>query len=132
MLFKKKKYIAIFVLKEQKSYTIKKRKKFDPIKTDISYKGKTWTDINIDIPTYTNGLKLLFFFDLNGEQLFIETFTYQDELTPEIRDLLFGKKIIAQFISGLIDTFKLKNIWNIILYMFLGGLVGFIIGGFVA
>jgi len=132
MLSKEKKYIAVFVLKEQGSYTIKKRKKFNPINKDLNYKNKTFTDINITIPTYTKGLKLFYYFDLEHEQLFIGESDNLDPLTPEMRDLLFSKKIIAQFISGLIDVFKLKNLWNIILYILFGSLIGFIIRGFIA
>ncbi|GAH82198.1 unnamed protein product [marine sediment metagenome] len=59
MFNKKKKYIAIFLIKEQNSYTIVNKKFFNPTKNTIEFRNNTYI-INTSTPTYTKGLKLLY------------------------------------------------------------------------
>ena len=128
---KKKKYIAVFMLKEQESYTIQKRKKFNPLdKQKIRFRNKTYL-YNIAIPTYSKGLKQYFLFDINsttGHLLFIKN--KESLITPEIIDDICSKHIIRDLTSNLTNQAFKMNLMMIFLGLVIGGLIGWIAGGY--
>ena len=128
---KKKKYIAIFMLKESSSYTIQKRKKFNPIdKQEISFRNKTYL-YNKAIPTFSYGLKQYFLFDINiatGHLIFIEN--KKCKITPDDIDDICLKHIVRDLTSNLTDTAFKMNLMMIFIGLIIGGLIGWIAGGF--
>ncbi|GAH50916.1 unnamed protein product, partial [marine sediment metagenome] len=125
---KKKKYIAIFMLKEQSSYTIKKRKKLNPIKKEISFRDKTYI-YNIVIPSYSKGLKQFYLFDIHstiGHLVFIKN--KESLITPEIIDSICKRKTVLQLTSNLTDTAFKVNLMMIFIGLIIGGLIGWIMG----
>lgn len=132
-MLKKKKYIVIFLIKEQKVYTQIKKKRFNPSKTEIRFnKDKTYP-INISNYTFSKGLKLYFFIDTsiadNCQLSFVKN-GKKSLITPEIIDLLISEKIIHQLTSNLTDTAIKMNLMMIIIGAIIGGLIGWIAGGF--
>lgn len=128
MFKKRKKYIAIFLLKEQNTYTVIKHKKFKPTITEIKVsKDKTKT-INVSIPIYSKGLKLYYFIDIDKGQLFFDK--KKDIISNEILDLIISKSIIRQLTMNLSDTAFKMNLMYIFIGLIIGGLIGWIAGGF--
>jgi len=127
---KKKKYIAIFVLKEQQSYTVQKRKKFNPLKKELSFKDKTY-HYKISIPTYSKGLKQFYIFDIHTTTGHLLFFKNKDSLiTPEILDMICKRHTIQQLASNLTDTAFKVNLMMVFIGLVIGGLIGWIAGGF--
>lgn len=129
----KKKYIAIFLIKEKEIYTVLKKKTFKPTNSEISYRDKTYT-INVSNPTYSKLLKSFFFIDIN-KSVNCQLSFYKDKndsnITAEIIDMIISKSIIKQLTSNLTDTAFKMNLMYIAFGMILGGLIGWIAGGFV-
>lgn len=127
---KKKKYIAVFLIKDQNSYSIEKKKRFNPSNKEITFRNKTYI-INPSISTFSKGLKKFFLIDINitsGHLLFRKG--KESVITPEIIDMIISKKIIHQLTSNLTDTAIKMNIMMIIIGAVIGGLIGWIAGGF--
>ncbi len=127
---KKKKYIAVFMLKEQESYTILKKKKLNPLKNIVSFKGKSFV-FKTNIATFSKGLKQFFLFDVNitsGHLLFIKN--KKSLITPNDIDDICVKKVVSQLTVDLTNTAFKVNIMMIIIGLALGGLIGWIAGGY--
>lgn len=127
----KKKYIMVLVQEQQGIFSILKKKRFNPIKPQISYKKHAYT-VDVNTPSYSVGLKFYYFVDIKQGQL-----TYYKDVNsdanPEIVDMILYKKIISQLTANLSgDAYKL-NIITLVIGAVMGGLLGYIIGagGFV-
>lgn len=129
MLFKKK-YIAVFLLKEQGVYSISGMKRLRTIKDTliISFKGNPY-EFNITKPSYRKRMKLFYYFDMSeNKQLHFHKQT--STFDPETVDKLENKKVVFQLVSGL-DTPKFKmNIFYIMIGLLMGVSIGIIIGGY--
>jgi len=128
---KRKKYIIIFMIKEQNLYTEIKRKRFNPINTEINFKDKTYS-IDVSKYSYSKGLKLFFFIDIRKSvecQLYFNDTKNKSKITPEILDMIISKKIIHQLTYNLTDKAIKLNLMMIIIGACIGGLIGYIIGG---
>ncbi len=127
MGFIKKRYVIVIVQEQQGIYSVLKKKKFNPLKPEISYKNSAYT-IDINTPSYSKGLNFYYFADKERGQL---TF-YQDinsDSNAEIVDMILFKKIISQLTTNLSgDAIKL-NIITLAIGAAMGGLLGYIIGG---
>lgn len=127
MFNKKKRYIAVFLIKEQNTYTIIDKKIFNPTLDSIEHKSNTYI-INSGNPTFSKGLNLFFFIDRDSKKQLLFVKNKSEGNDTEIIDLIMSKKIIKQLTSELggID-FK-----TILLYLAiglsLGGMIGYIIG----
>lgn len=124
----KKKYIAVFLTKEQNSYTITKVKRFNPL--DDNFIEKNLLDIS-DY-TFSKGLRNYFFIDKSNKlQL---SFNYNGKL-PNINvkavDDTLARNIISQLTKDMSGVNFTKRIIDIILGLIIGGLVGFIVSGIV-
>ena len=127
---KKKRYLAVFLIKEQNTYSIIGKKVFNPLKPSLEYSGNTYI-INSETPTFTKGLFLFFYIDTDEKKqlLFVKKNKNEKQVDTEIVDLIMSKKIIKQLTSDLGNT----DFTTIILYLIIGGaiggLLGYIIGG---
>ena len=151
---KKKKYIAIFVLKEQGTFTRLGKKKFKPINDSIRFKKRTFI-LDSSFATYSRGLKQFFFIDLLNGQTYLEQ-DNQDvantkltkkqkrekekevakllklknmKIDPEITDMLISRKVIAQLTTNLNSNAIGINIMTLIIGVVMGGFIGYTIAG---
>jgi len=128
MFNKKKKYLAIFLIKEQNTFTIVGSKYFNPVMESMEYKNSTYI-FNHSTPTYSKGLKLFFFLDKDSKKQLLFVKNKNEVVDTEIIDLIMSKKIIKQLTSELGGV----DFTTIILYLSIGlsigGMLGYIIGG---
>ena len=134
---KAKKYILVFLLKEQNTYTIRKKKRFDPTNNKIRYKKRLHI-IDTNTPTFTRKQKLFFCIDINKGQLFFKDTSIKKDKNNETKttieqdkeflDLTIGTILIEKLSSGLIEKVNVKNIFEKILYIGFGISIGIIIG----
>lgn len=128
MLNKIKKYIAVFLIKEQNSYTIVGSKRFNPTIEAMEYKNNTYI-FNHSTETFSKGLKLFFFLDKDTKKQLLFVKIKNDNIDTEIIDLIMSKKIIKQLTSELGGI----DYTSILLYvgvgLAIGGMIGYIIGG---
>lgn len=152
---KKKKYIAIFVLKEQGTFTRLGKKKFKPTNDCIRFRKRTFI-LDASFATYSRGLKQFFFIDLLNGQTYLKQDTNQDdankklskkekrekqkeiarllklknlEIDPEITDMLISRKVIAQLTTNLNNNAIGINIMTLIIGAVMGACIGYIIAG---
>ena len=134
MLFnRRKKYIALLLVKEQESYSRIRAKRINPTKKEVSFRGKTY-EVDMGKYLYSRGLKQYYFIDIEAGQLFFSENPKNLKnpmMHPEILDLVVVRKFFAQVTSNLQgQNFKL-NLGIIIIGLIMGGLLGFVIAGFV-
>ncbi len=127
---KKKKYIAVFVIKEQGNYEIHFRKSFTP-STDKIKIGKGLYLINIEKPTYKIGLKAYFFIDLHtGVQISFRKIL-KAKYSPKMLNMLLGEHVVEDLVSGMGKKPVTMNLILMLGCIALGGAFGYIIGGFI-
>lgn len=127
MLFKKK-YFAVFLTKEQNSYSVLAIKKFSPLNLTLKYQNEPHI-IDISKYTYSKGIKLFYCIEFNKGQIFFKNGKNTSNLANMV-DIVNSKKIITQIISGVAEKPKIFTFINLILILF-GCLLGYIIKGFV-
>ncbi len=121
----KKKYIAVFLTKEQNSYTITKAKRFTP-------SSEKFIKVNlIDISNYTfsKGLRNYYYIDkANKLQL---SFIKIEKINVDIKavDDVLAREIISQLTKDMSGVNLTKRLIDIILGAVIGGLIGFIASG---
>ena len=152
---KKKKYIAVFVLKEQGTFTRLGKKKFKPTNDYIRFRKRTFI-LDASFATYSRGLKQFFFIDLLNGQTYLEHEENQDKanvkltkkqkrekekeiakllklknmkIDPEITDMLISRKVIAQLTTNLNNNAIGINIMTLIIGVVMGGFIGYTIAG---
>jgi len=128
MFKKRKRYIGIFLLKEQNTYNIIGKKLFNPTLDTVEYKNNTYI-INPSTPTYSKGLNLLFFFDIVSKKQLLFGKNVNPESDTEIIDLIMSKKIIKQLTSELGGLDFKQILMYLIFGLAIGGMLGYIIGG---
>ena len=121
----RKKYIAVFLLKEKESYSVSKIIRFNPLKPIIN--GKR---INTDNPTFSKRLKTFFYLDNKGNQLSFNSNEVSNMDTKIIDDIL-SKKVISELTKDMSGSNFRQKIYDIITGALIGGLTSFIIAGFV-
>jgi len=128
MFNKKKRYLAIFLIKEQNSFTIVGKKLFNPNNPEISYSGKAYI-IKTDKSTYSKGLTQFYFLIKDTkQQLLFSKHEKSDLIDTALVDSILSKKIIKQLTSDLGNTDYRSIIFYLIIGLTIGGLIGFIIG----
>ena len=149
---KKKKYRIIFVIEEKGIYNVVGKKNLNPLNEWIRYKNKAYL-IDVNNPTYAQGLNLFFLIDINGKSIEltkrkrkeqkieiknkkkkkdVESEILTTEIVnydPEAVDLIIFKKIIKQLSSNLNTNAFIMNIITIIIGIAIGGPIGWILGG---
>lgn len=129
MNLNKKKYIAVFVVKQEGSYSKVGEKRFKPLDNSIRFMKKTYV-IDVSIPTYINRSRLFYLIDINGQQLFFEK-SEGNIISPEVVDMILSRKIITELTSNLSgDKWKMSLLLVVFSAVF-GGMLGFLIAGFV-
>lgn len=121
----KKKYIAIFLTKEKNSYTITKARRFKP-------SNEKFLEVNlIDISNYTfsKGLRNYYYID-NSNKLQL---SFNNKINPKIDikaiDDVLVRSIISQLTKDMSGINMTKRLFDIIIGLIIGGLVGFIASG---
>ena len=128
-MFKKEKYIAIFLTKKGNAYSVARKKRFRADAKIVQFrKGKSYV-IDASQYTYNKGLKLYYFIDTDAGQLFFKSSEGGKE-KAEIIDMFIKQSIIKQITSGLSGGFS-GSLMNMIMFFGLGLTIGFIIAGFV-
>ncbi len=126
---KKKKYIALFVIKQEGTYSRVGKKRFNPKKDSIRFKGGRYL-INSAHPTYIRGLKLYYFVDIEGEANICFAKTKGVAISPQIVDMIISKKIVSQLTTNLSTGALRMSILTLLIGVLLGGAFGYIISGF--
>ncbi len=127
MFNKRKRYIAVFLIKEQNTYTIVNRKIFNPTLDSIEHKGNTYI-INSGNPTYSKGLNLYFFIERDSKKQLLFVRSKNKGNDTEIIDLIMSKKIIKQLTSELGGIDFKTILLYLVIGLALGGMIGYIIG----
>lgn len=128
---KKKKYYVIFVVRQQGTWTRIGRKRFHPSKEGVKFRKFGTFLVNSANPTYIRGLKLFYFVDVKGEENICFKGDKGSIVDPKVADMILSKKIVSQLTTNL-SSDKLKlNVMTLILGVAMGGLIGFIIAGYV-
>jgi tyrosine-protein phosphatase YwqE len=134
---KKNRYIAVFLIKEKRSYSIQRKRKINILTNRVSYSGKTYI-VDTSEYTFREGLGFFYLIDLNKAQLQIKDKKVKEiNVKPEtLDDFHYNPRIIDEVLeNGLVEqlTANLNNrigkkIWDILTGLVMGGLVGFIAG----
>lgn len=125
----KKRYYAIFLIKQENTYNVLRRKRFSPDNPIVRFKKGKAKPIKIDSPTYSRGLKVFYFVDINEGQLFFKN-TKGSGVNAELIDMIMEQGIIKQLTANLSEKFLGGQLLMIIMSFFMGGFLGFIIAGF--
>lgn len=125
-----KKYIAVFLLKDQESYEIEAKKKFKPTEKSISFRKKSYP-VNIKEKSYSKGLFVYYCFDIDTKKQLNLNRPKEVFLGSKAMDLAIAEKIIPDLTKDMSDTSFKKNIYNLIIGIIIGGLTSFIIAGFI-
>lgn len=132
----KKKYIAIFVIKEKGSFGYVGSKNISATTTTVKFKKGTY-HIDITKDTYSKGIKKYYLIDVAGSQLKIDDRKVKDKsLTleatsydPEVLDMVISKSIVSQLTANLSDNAIKMNILTLAIGGLIGGLLGYILAG---
>ena len=126
----KKKYYAWILQKKRGSYErIGKKRVRDTTKV-FKFRGKPFS-INIELNTYTRGLKEFFFFDYNTKKQILIDKYIAPTTDADIYDMVHGIKIVKQLSSNLGSNAWKMNLITLCVGIALGGGFGFIIAGYV-
>lgn len=130
MLFEnKKRYIAVFVIKEQEVRVVLRKRRFKASNSTVRYKKRTFP-IDVSHPTYAKGLKLFYFIDIKDGQVLLNEVTEESVINPEILDIILARKIVSQLTSNLANTETKMKVLSVLLGIIIGALGGFIAGGY--
>lgn len=126
----KKKYYAFILQKRRGSYERIGKKRINRTSATFKYKGKVFP-INIEVNTYTRGLKEFFFYDFKKKQQLLIDKHIAQNTDADIYDIVHGIKLIKQLSANLGDSGWKMNLITLIVGIALGGGFGFIISGYV-
>ena len=152
MMFKKKKYYAVFLVVQEGSYSRYKKKRFRPSKNTVKISTGTYV-LDVSRPTYIRGLKLFYFINIekvDGQLPLVKKIkdkkgkvqtvdarlSFSDrkseiKITPRMLDDLISQHIIRDLSANLGDNKMIFNIMTFILGCAMGGAVGWIVAGYV-
>ena len=149
MMFKKKKYYAVFLVVQEGSYSRYKKKRFRPSKNTVKISTGTYV-LDVSRPTYIKGLKLFYFInvekadgqlplkkkikgknEIKDAQLSFKDRKSEIKITPRMLDDLISQHIIRDLSQNLGDNKTIFNIMTFIIGAITGGAFGFIIAGYV-
>ena len=130
LLHKKNKYKAIFLIKREGSYSIVGKKRFRPSKKMIRFKRATYV-IDVSRPTFIRALKMFYFIEIDKTQLFFGKNTERTGVSPKVVDMIMSQKIVHDLTTNLAGNAFAINLVTLIFGGLMGGLIGFIIAGYV-
>ena len=133
----KKRYIAVFLVKQKNSYEILKQKRFKPTNNIIRFQKKTYV-IDVGNETASKGISQYYYIDIATGQLNVkdnkklkasESLEFDNHgINPEMVDMILSQKIISQLTSNLTNTQLKINIFLASIFSLLGGFIGYVIG----
>lgn len=141
---KQKKYYAVFCIKEQGIFDRIRKKRINPANKVVRFRKNAYV-IDFGFPTHRRGLKQYFFIDIEKGQsvakhakfkigesqvLFVNNEKEKPIMSPKLLDMIVSQKIVGQLTSNLGDSAWRMNIMNIILGLIMGGLIGYIVAGY--
>ena len=150
-LHKKKKYFAVFLIIQEGSYSILRRKRFSPSKNTVKVSTGTYV-LDVSKPTYIKGLKLFYFIDsvkvdgqlplekkkkdkkkpaITDNGLSFRNKKSEIKITPRMLDDLISQHVIRDLSQNLTDNTFVFNLMTFILGCAMGGAFGFIAAGYV-
>lgn len=149
---KKKKYKIKFVIDEKGIYNVIGKKKLNPLKEWVRYKNKAYL-IDVNNPTYTQGLNLFYLIDVNGKSIELTKQKRKErkieikkkkknkelisevlmteivDYDPEAVDLVIFQKIVKHLSSNLNANAFVINLIAVIIGAAIAGPIGWILGG---
>jgi hypothetical protein len=120
---KKKKYYAVYCLREVGVQTIIAIKRINPTKKSVSFRGNTFV-LDITTPSYTKGTKVYYFFSISDKQQLTFSNDKEPLVNTELIDSILSQKIIEQLTKNLNNDFKM-NIMTLMMGVIIGALVGY-------
>lgn len=149
-LRKRKKYFAVFLIIQEGSFSILRKKRFSPSKSTVKVSTGTYV-LDVSKPTYIKGLKLFYFIDftkvdgqlplekkkkgkkptIKDKALSFQSRKSEIKITPRMLDDIISQHIIRDLSQHLGDNKLIFNIMTFILGCALGGAIGFIVAGYV-
>ena len=151
-LHKKKKYFAVFLIIQEGSYSILRKKRFSPSKNTVKVSTGTYV-LDVSKPTYIKGLKLFYFIEsvkvdgqlplekkvkgkkvkttIENKGLSFKERKSEIKITPRMLDDIISQHVIRDLSQNLTDNTFVFNLMTFILGCALGGSVGFIVAGYV-
>lgn len=132
MMFRKnkKKYYAWILQKEQGLHERIGKKRVRATTKQFKYKGKPFS-INIELPSYSRGLKRFYFFDFNSKAQIVLGKHTANNTDADIYDMIHLKKVVSQLTANLGDNTWKINLMTLLIGVALGGGFGFIIAGYI-
>lgn len=124
----KTKYFAIFVMEVNQTYSYVKIKRINPIKRQVRYSKDKLFILQAEMPTYVNGLKVYYFFDLEHGQLLFNKTSDESIINSDIIDNIMCKNIVNQLTSSLMSSKFAMNLLQIVFGGIFGGMIGYLIG----
>lgn len=127
-MFNKKKYFAVFSIRQLESHNVIGTKRINPTTKKVSYKKHSFL-LDIEKPSYVKGNKVYYFFSISSQQQL--TFYKSDDssINPEVIDLIMTQNIVKQLTSNLDNEFKV-NMTMIIIGLIIGALSGYIVANY--
>lgn len=125
----KKRYYAVFMIKDGEGYEVLKRKQFKPDIDVLRYKVGNSHIIDISKKTYSKGLNIYFLIDIKQGQLY---FKGSDTISikPQVVDMICKGHVIKD-ITARFDMNSFKKNWGLwTMLLIFGALLGFVIRGF--
>ena len=127
----KRKYIVLFLKRENNSYTVSKTVRVKAGKTEIRFEKGNTQEIDTTKPNYSKGLKSFIFVDINennGGQVYFKGMD-KSKLNAKMRDMLLSEKIIDQLSTNLHQISFKQRLIDIVIGGAIGGLIGYIVAG---
>lgn len=123
-MFRKKRYLAVFLKKVQNSYHIVGKKLFNPSADSIKFQNQAYT-LNFEISTCSRGNTDLYYINIDTKnQLTFQKGVKSNKIDTTVLDMIISKKIIKQLTSDLGNTdYKM-----IMIYFTIGAIIGGLIG----
>lgn len=124
----KKKYVAVFLMQENETFEMVGKKRFDPTKKELSYKGGLYYLVSTT-PSFNRGLTGFFYFDVvNGNQMYIGQNSEAPVMTPKMLDKIIKGNLITQLTQNILGSKIGIPVMVMIVGLVMGGLIGYIIG----
>jgi len=126
----KKKYYAWILQKKRGSYERIGKKRLKNTTKVFKYKGKPFS-INIELDTFTRGLKSFYWFDYSSKKQILIDKHVAPTTDADIYDMIHGIKIVKQLSANLGSSAWKMNLITLFVGIALGGGFGFIIAGYI-
>lgn len=129
-MFNKTKYIVVFLKEKGNGYNISSRKRISKDSKIVKY-NKTPIPINTINSSFSFGLKEYFYINIeNKKQLFFQK-SKGKALNHKALEMLINDEIVSQITSNLNKSNYKMSLINMIFSALFGGLIGFIVGGYI-